>query len=170
MGKILIAYYSRADENYLSGRLRYITKGNTQELAEMIHELNDGDLFKIDQKIPYSKEYNACIEEAKEDLHSNARPELKNYLDGIDEYDDIYLGYPIYWGTFPMAVFTFLERYDFAGKTIHPFITHEGSGKGSSIEDLKRLCPKAKIVEPLVIHGTYVEQSEDEVDGYVKKG
>lgn len=98
MSKILIAYYSRADENYLNGALRYIKKGNTEKVAEHIQRRIGGDLFKIEQIQPYSKDYNSCIAEAQEDLKRNARPQLKAYPDSIDDYTDIYLGYPIYWG------------------------------------------------------------------------
>jgi len=78
-------------------------------------------------------------------LHLNARPELTNTVENMESYDVIYLGYPNWWGTMPMAVFTFLESYDFSGKTIIPFCTHEGSGIGNSERDIKKLCPKAKV-------------------------
>lgn len=169
MSRILIAYYSRADENYLSGRLRYLKKGNTEKVAEMIQEETGGDLFKIEQEIPYSKDYNTCIEEAKSDLHSNARPRLRNWPESLDGYDEIYLGYPIYWGTFPMAVFTFLEGFDLVGKKIHPFCTHEGSGLGQSLRDLMKLAPNSTICDSLSIFGTNVDTSRGMVKDYVKR-
>ena len=95
-----------------------------------------------------------CIEEAKKDLRANARPELTNYLDSIDEYDTVILAYPNYWGTMPMAVYTFLERYDFTGKTILPLCTNEGSGMGSSEGNIKKLAPGANVKRGLSITGS----------------
>lgn len=168
MSKTLIAYYSRADENYVSGALKTIPVGNTEVVAEYIKELTGADMFRIEQTKPYSKDYNSCVEEAKADQKRNARPELKNYLDSVGDYDVIYLGYPNYWGTMPMAVFTFLEHYDFGGKTIKPFCTHEGSGMGNSVSDIKKLCPAAKVESGLSIYGSRVKNSKTEVERWVK--
>ena len=106
----LIAFYSRADENYFDGAYRFIPVGNTERAAKMLAELTGADLFKIEQKTPYAAGYQQCIAEAKRDLQANARPELVNLPEDLDGYDEIYLGYPNYWGTMPMAVYTFLER------------------------------------------------------------
>ena len=168
MAKTLIAYYSRADENYVSGALKTIPVGNTEIVAEYIKELTGADMFKIEQAKPYSGNYNSCVEEAKADQTRNARPELKKYLDSVGDYDVIYLGYPNYWGTMPMAVFTFLEHYDFGGKTIRPFCTHEGSGMGNSVADIKKLCPAAKVESGLSIYGSRVKNSKNEVERWVK--
>ena len=157
--KALIAYFSRADENYFAGQLRYIEVGNTERAAKMLSQITGADLFKIDPVKAYAKDYNTCIEEARADQQNQARPELKRYLDNIDQYDTIYLGYPNYWGTMPMAVFTFLERYDFSGKRIKPFCTHEGSGLGRSENDLKKVCPKAIVEKGLAIVGSRVDNS-----------
>ena len=138
MAKTLIAFFSRADENYFGGAMRYVKVGNTEIVAEIMKELTGADTFKIEMKDPYSPVYMTCIDEAKKDKQNNARPELVNYPDDIEEYDTIVLGYPNYWGTFPMAVATFLERYDFKGKTILPLCTNEGSGMGSSESDVKK--------------------------------
>lgn len=127
MSKNLVAYYSRASKNYFGGSLKVIDKGNTEYAAEIIAMLTGGELFKIDQKTPYSDDYKSVLKQAKFDQQKNIRPELTGYPDSIAEYDTIYLGYPNYWGTMPMAVFTFLEKHDFSGKTIMPFCTHEGS-------------------------------------------
>ena len=152
--KTLIAYFSRADENYFAGQLRYIEVGNTERAAKMLSQITGADLFKIDPVKAYAKDYNTCIEEARADQQNQARPELKRYLDNIDQYDTIYLGYPNYWGTMPMAVFTFLERYDFSGKRIKPFCTHEGSGLGRSENDLKAI-----VEQGLAIVGSRVDNS-----------
>lgn len=168
MSKKLIAYYSRADENYVSGMLKKLDIGNTEIAAKIISELTDADLFKIEQIKPYSKGYNNCIEEAKADQQRNARPELKAYPESIDEYDIIYLGFPNYWSTMPMAVFTFLEHFDFDGKMIMPFCTHEGSGMGKSVSDIEKLCPGAKVEKGLAIHGSNVTGAKKDIESWVK--
>lgn len=161
--KELIAYFSRNGENYLGGMLKYIEVGNTEQVAHVLQEESGAALFKIEQRKPYSADYNESTEEAKADKSSNARPELIAFPESIDEYSVIYLGYPNYWNTMPMAVFTFLEHFDFSGKTIRPFCTHEGSGLGSSIEDIKRCCPGANVEQGLAIFGSQVAYSKDKV-------
>lgn len=168
MAKKLIAFYSRADENYFNGTLKKLTVGNTETAAGIIEKLTGADMFKIEQRKAYSKGYNDCIEEARADQQRGARPELKAFPESIDEYDVIYLGYPNYWSTMPMAVFTFLEHFDWKGKTIKPFCTHEGSGMGNSVADIKRLCPEADVAEGLAIRGGNVEGSKKAIEGWVK--
>ena len=109
MARTLIAFYSRADENYFGGAMRYVKVGNTEIVCNIMKELLPADSFKIEMKEPYSPVYMTCIEEAKKDLRAKARPELVSMPDSIDGYDTIVLAYPNYWGTMPMAVFTFLE-------------------------------------------------------------
>ena len=169
MAKKLVAFYSRADENYVSGTLKTIEKGNTQVVAEMIKDATGADIFKIEQKAPYAKDYNACVEQAKRDQAENRRPELKKVPASIDDYDVIYIGYPNYWGTMPMAVFTFLEKFDFGGKEILPFCTHEGSGMGRSVSDIKKLCPTAVVGNGLAIYGSRVGRAREEVERWVKE-
>ena len=117
----LIAFYSRAGENYFGGAYRRIAVGNTEKAAELLADITGGELFHIRQAEPYSDVYQTCIAEAQQDLRSHARPEVLDLPENLDAYDEIYLGYPNYWGTMPMAVYTFLEHYDFTGKVIHPF-------------------------------------------------
>ncbi|MGN1140412.1 MAG: flavodoxin [Oliverpabstia sp.] len=167
MPKKLIVFYSRADENYVNGMIKTLEVGNTEVAAGIIKELTGADIFRIEQLIPYDKSYNECIAQAQEDQKRNARPGLKCYPDSLSEYDVIYLGYPNYWSTMPMAVFTFLEHYDLTGKTIKPFCTHEGSGMGSSISDIKKLCPGAKVEKGLAIRGGSVERSRKEIEKWV---
>ena len=143
----LIAFFSRRDENYVNGLIKVLNRGNTEMAAAVLQKLTGADLFQIEPMQPYARDYNECIAQAQEDQKRNARPELKSYPESIDGYDTIYLGYPNYWGTMPMAVFTFLEHFDFSGKTIKPFCTHEGSGLGSSVEDIRRTCPGAEVKE-----------------------
>lgn len=167
MSKVLIAYYSRAGENYFGGDLKVIEKGNTEVVAEKIKKYTNGDLFEIKQLKPYSDDYNVCINEAKDDKEREARPELVDYLDSIDKYDTIYLGYPNYWGTCPMAVFTFLDKHDFKGKDIKPFCTHEGSGLGNSLKDLRNYLKDSNVKDGLAIQGTYVSDSDKKIESWV---
>lgn len=167
MSKNLIAFYSRADENYVSGMLKYLTVGNTEVVADMIKELIDADIFKIEQIQSYAKDYNQCIAQAQEDQKHDARPKLKSYPYNIDDYEIIYLGFPNYWNTMPMAVFTFLEHFDFSGKTIKPFCTHEGSGMGNSEKDIKRLCPKAKVEKGIAIYGSSVNRAKKDIEKWI---
>ena len=163
----LVAFYSRAHENYFGGSMRYIEVGNTEKIADMIAEITGADLFKIEQKVPYAADYNTCIEEAKKDLQTKARPELVNMPENLDRYDEIYLGYPNYWGTMPMAVYTFLESYNFTGKKIHPFCTHEGSGLSSTERDIKKAAQGADVSKGLSIYGSHVDDAKNIVKGWV---
>ena len=168
MAKTLIAFFSRADENYFGGAMKYIEVGNTEIVAEKIRDRIDADMFKIEMKNPYSKEYNPCIEEAKKDKQNNARPELISLPESIDGYDTVILGYPNYWGTMPMAVFTFLENYDFSGKTILPLCTNEGSGMGGSERDIRNTCKGAEVKHGLSISGSSVGSSDAQIEKWLK--
>ena len=160
MAKTLIAFFSRADENYFGGAMRYVKVGNTEIVVNYMKELIEAVSFKIEMKDPYSPVYMTCIEETKKDLRAKARPELVSVPDSIDEYDTVVLAYPNYWGTMPMAVFTFLEKFDFSGKTILPLCTNEGSGMGGSERDIKRTCPGADIRKGLSITGSAAANSK----------
>lgn len=164
----LVAFYSRADENYFGGQYRYIEVGNTEKVADMISEITGADLFKIEQKDAYSANYQECIAEAKKDLQENKRPEVLNLPANLDAYDEIYLGYPNYWGTMPMAVYTFLENYDFSGKKIHPFCTHEGSGLSRTEKDIEKAAKGAKVEKGLAIHGSSVDNAKNAVEKWLK--
>ncbi len=160
---ILIAYYSRRGENYVNGNINNLEFGNTEIVAEKIKALlPDADMYKIDTVHEYSKSYMTCIEEAKQELREQARPEIKNPLDSIDKYDTIILGYPNWWGTMPMVCYTFLESFDFSGKTIIPFCTNEGSGLGSSVRFIKKLCPDSNVREGTAIHGAEAAYADAE--------
>ena len=169
MAKRLIAFFSRADENYFGGAMRYVKVGNTEIVCDIIKKLIPADSFKIEMKEPYSPVYMTCIDEAKKDLRANARPELVSYPVSIDEYDTVILAYPNYWGTMPMAVFTFLERYDFSGKTILPLCTNEGSGMGKSERDIQKAAKGADVSEGLAITGSRAADSEDSVKHWLSK-
>ena len=164
----LVAFYSRADENYFCGKYRYIKTGNTEIAAKMIAEKLGCDMYKIEQKNPYSKEYEMCIAEAKKDKLAGARPEILNLPENLDGYDEIYLGYPNYWGTMPMAVYTFLEAYDFTGKKIHPFCTHEGSGLADTENDIRKTVPGAVVEKGLAIHGSEAADAATAIEKWLK--
>ena len=169
MANILIAYYSRKGQNYWNGSIKNLTKGNTEIVAEMIQKTVGGDLFEIETVKEYPADYTECTEVAKEELRAKARPELKKMPESIDAYDVIFLGYPCWWGTMPMAVYTFLEHFDFTGKKIVPFCTHEGSRMGGSVNQIKKTAPGAVVLEGLPIHGAEAAQSEGEVAAWAEK-
>ena len=157
--KILVAFFSHAGENYFSTGHRFIEKGNTHIAAEMIAENCGGDLFEIKEAEPYSVNYRECAIRAKQELDANARPSLAQDVD-ISQYDMIFLGYPNWCGTMPMPVWTFLENHDFAGKTICPFCTNEGSGLANSIADIKKLADGAVLKNGLSIKGSQVHDAK----------
>ena len=168
MAKTLIAFFSRADENYFAGAMRYVKVGNTEIVVNLMKDMISADTFKIEMKDPYSPVYMTCIEEAKKDLREKARPELVSYPDSIDEYDTVILAYPNYWGTIPMAVATFLEKYDFTGKTILPLCTNEGSGMGGSERTIRQSAPGAEVRKGLSITGSSAADSGDSVRRWLK--
>lgn len=167
MSGILIAYFSRKGDNYVGGRIVRLEEGNTAIVAKMIQEIGGGMLYEIDPVEKYSDDYDECTREAKAHLNSQARPEFVKPLEDIDEFDTIYLGYPNYWGTMPVHVMTFLERYDFAGKTIKPFCTHEGSGMGYSVSDIKKICPEANVEKGIALAGSQVRNSFETLEKWV---
>lgn len=165
----LIAFYSRAGENYFGGAYRRISVGNTERAAEMLSGLTGGELYKIEQAQPYSEDYQTCIAQAKADLEKKVRPDVLNLPDDLDAYEEIYLGYPNYWGTMPMAVYTFLEHYDLAGKSIHPFCTHEGSGLSHTVQDIQKAAPGAAVTKGLAIRGSNVDGAKAALENWVKE-
>jgi flavodoxin len=136
-GKILVAYFSWS--------------GNARALAGQIARETGGDLFEIKTVRTYPDTYNECITVAKQEQNDNARPALSGGVANMGQYNTVFLCYPNWWGTLPMGVFTFLEAYDFSGKTIYPLITHGGSRFGRSLEDIKKLCPRAVLGEGIDI-------------------
>ena len=157
--KILVAFFSRADENYAVG---YIEKGNTHIVAEMIGAETGADLFHIETVNPYPAAYNQCIEVAKREKESNARPEIKGDK-RIEDYDVIFLGYPNWWGEMPMAVYTFIEKHDWEGRTIVPFCTHEGSGLSGTERRIQSACTGAKVLKGLAVRGSAAQHEQESV-------
>ncbi len=168
MSKILTVYYSRKGENYVNGSIKNLKKGNTERVAEFIQKAVGGDLFEIETVREYSESYMTCIEEAKQELREKARPEIKAYPESFEDYDTIFVGYPNWWGTMPMCMFTLLEKYDLSGKTIIPFCTNEGSGMGVSEKDLKNICKGAAVKSGLSIRGGSSQDAESKVAAWVK--
>lgn len=167
--KALVIYFSRADENYFGGAMRYISKGNTEVVAEFIQDITGADLFKVERKVDYAKDYRTCIQEAQVEQRKGELPELKRYLDNVNDYDVIFIGGPIYWGTLPQPMFTQLERLDFKGKVIMPFSTHEGSGLASIVRDIKKYAPNAEVKSGLAIVGSNVNSSKPSLERWIKE-
>ena len=140
--KTLVAYFSRAGENYNVGEVEI---GNTALMASYIAEEIKADTFEIVPVNSYSTVYKTATEEAKKEQNEKARPKIKNALNNIEDYDTIFLGYPIWWGDMPMIVYTFLESYDLSGKTIIPFNTHEGSGSAGTYDKLKKVLKDSNV-------------------------
>jgi flavodoxin len=157
--KVLIAYFSWS--------------GNTRTMALQIQKQVGGDLFEITTAKPYPKNYDECVAFAKKEQENKARPslgaELKDKVKDISDYEVIFIGYPNWWGTMPMVLFTFLEKYDLKGKTIVPFCTHGGGRWGRSLDDLKKLCPKSNVREGLAVSGNSVRQSRNDITKWLQK-
>lgn len=158
--KSIVIYFSRPGYNYVNGEIKDLKIGNIEVIANKIAELTNSETFKIEQVNPYSSDYSECIDEAKKDQRAKARPELRKIPENLQEYDVIYLGYPNYWGTMPMVMFTLLENVKLKNKIIKPFCSHEGSGMGRSEEDIKDICKESKVEKGLAIHGVNFIEKE----------
>ena len=152
-GKALVAYFSKT--------------GNTETIANMIAKQTGGELFKIETAAPYPDDYDETVDIAREEQDNDARPELSTHVEDMSQYDVIYLGYPNWWGTMPMAMFTFLEEYDFSGKTIIPFCTHGGSALGRSESDIAALAPDATLLEGFAVSGSAVDNAQADVEEWL---
>lgn len=138
VGNVLIAYFSWG--------------GNTEGIAEEIQNQTGANLFEITPVYPYSDDYNTVLEEAQRDQNEQARPELADHVENIEQYDTILLGYPNWWASIPMPIASFLEEYDFSGKTIVPFCSHGGGRFGQSLTAITKLVPEAQMGEGLSVH------------------
>ena len=158
----IIIYFSRADENYSVG---YIDKGNTEIVAEYVKEITNADMFKVEPLVPYAKDYQTCIEEAKERI-GNAP--IKESLNDISKYEVIYIMSPIYWGTYAPEMETALKDLDFNGKLIRIITTHEGSGLGNIVNDIKRICLGATVLDDaLAIQGSNAKESKSIIESWI---
>ncbi len=153
--KILVAYFSHS--------------GNTRVIAEQIHKTAGGDIFEIQPVKPYPADYDAVVAQARQELDSGYRPELKTKVGDIKQYDVVFIGYPNWWSTIPAPVRVFLTEYDLSGKTIVSFCTHGGGGLGHSVSDISKLCPKSKMLETLAVPGTSVKTAQGKVSDWLKK-
>lgn len=161
--------FSRGDENYVNGMIKTLEVGNTEVAADFIQEITGADLFQIQPMQAYSKDYNECIEQAQADQKRNARPELKCYPESFDRYDTIYLGYPNYWGTMPMAVFTFWSTLILTGKLSAHFV-HMRARNGRSVRDIKKLCPNAEVKAGMSIPGGSVKRARKIIEKWIEAG
>ena len=164
--KSLIIYFSRADENYFGGEMRYVEQGNTEIVAQYIRDIVGADMFKVEPLHPYSKDYMECIEEAKVRTKEHNAP-IKENVPNISNYEVIYVGSPIYWGGMPEELFTALKGLDYSGKIIRPFTTHEGSGLSGVPRQLKELCVGAEVLGGLAITGSQVKNSKQKVEDWI---
>ena len=151
--KVLVAYYSHS--------------GNTREAARQIAEASGGDLFEITPETPYPTDYQTVVDQAKREINAGARPTLKTRVGNMAQYDVIFVGSPCWWATVAPPVATFLASYDLSGKTIVPFMTHEGSRMGRSEEDIRKLCPRSQVSDGLPIRGGSVRNSKETVTQWV---
>lgn len=151
--KILVLYFSMS--------------GNTEKVANIIHDNVGGDIIKLETVEEYPSDYDELVDYAQEEQQENARPELSTKIDDIEAYDIIFLGYPNWWGDMPMPIYTFLEEYDLREKTIAPFITHGGSGLSNTPENIQGEEPEATVTEGLAIYGSDARDSESDVTNWL---
>ena len=163
---ILVAYFSRADENYNVGT---IEKGNTQIIAEYVADEVGADSFHIETVTPYPADYNDCCDVAKKELADKARPEIKGGVENMEQYDIVFLGYPIWWGDMPMAVYTFMDSYDFSDKVVIPFNTHEGSGESGTYSAIGSYLPNAQVLDGMAIQGKTAQEFSTDTQQSVRE-
>ena len=156
-------YFSHTGENYGVG---VIEEGNTAIVAKMVADKTGADMFEIVPSVAYPEGYDACCDVALAEQGENARPAYTGDID-LSSYKTVYLGYPIWWGDLPMCVYTFLEAHDWAGKNIHPFCTHAGSGLSGTVSSIQSKCAGASVGEGLSIAGTTAQNSRSEAQAAV---
>lgn len=164
--KVLIVFFSHAGENYAVGNIKV---GNTKLVVDEIQKVTGDDEFEIVADKNYDLPYNDLVNVAKEEMEKGEKPSFKGEIKNIDDYDTVFIGDPIWWGTYPRVMFTFFDKYNLNGKTIIPFSTHEGSGLGSVVEDLKTLYPNATFKEAFSIYGTETRKDLSKVDKWLKR-
>lgn len=155
---VLIAYFSRAGENYSVG---VIEKGNTELLAEIIADETGGDMFRIEPVVPYPEGYEDTKAIATQERTDNACPEIQTKIENFDDYDVVFVGYPIWWGDMPMIMYTFLESYDLTGKVVIPFNTHEGSGQAQTVSSIRKECNTASVMNGFSVRGSVAQNNVD---------
>lgn len=175
---ILITYFTWADNTHIenpddidvdaSTSASVLAPGNVALMAQWIQEETDGEMFSIVVDEPYSSDYDECLERASDEKAQNARPGLKNHLNNIDDYDVVFLGFPNWWYTCPMAIFSFIEEYDLSNKTIIPFVSHGTGGFANTITDLKDALPNNIFIDPIGIEREDLKDSQDEVKQWIR--
>ena len=153
-GGTLVAYFSWS--------------GNTEQMAQIIAEQTGGDLFEIEPATPYTDDYNTLLDVAQQEQSDNARPELAAQVENWDSYDIVFVGYPDWWSDAPMLIYSFLEAYDWEGKTLVPFCTSGGSGFGRSLDKLPDSAPGATILEGLHVSGSSVDGASEEIASWIE--
>lgn len=162
---VLIAYFSRAGENYSVG---VIEKGNTELLAEIIADETGGELFCIEPAVSYPEGYEDTKTIAAQESTDHARPEIRNQIENFDDYDVIFVGYPIWWGDMPMILYTFLESYDWTGKVVIPFNTHEGSGQAQTVSAIREECVGAEVLDGFSVRGSVAQNNGEGASAIVE--
>ena len=155
---VLVVYFSHAGENYNVG---VIEEGNTAKMGNIIAEQMNADIFALEPVVPYPEDYDACLDVATREQQKKARPEYEGEIENWDQYDTVFIGYPIWWGSIPNIVYTFMEAYDFEGRTVIPFNTHEGSGQSHSQRDIEELLTGADVLQGLAIRGSKAQNDAE---------
>lgn len=167
-GKNLVVYFSMPDNVddstvVIDGE----TLGNTQYMAYVIQETVGADIFRIEPETPYPTDHDKLVDLAKEEQNDNARPKIKDMIENFDTYENIFVGYPNWWGDMPMILYSFFDAYDFSGKTIIPFNTHGGSGFSDTISTIKELEPNAEVLDGKSIFRNDIQDAEQEIVDWV---
>ena len=143
--------------------------GNTRGIARQLYQKVGGDLVEIELVTPYSEDYNTCLDQAKHDQERAARPELKTHITDMERYNTVFLGYPNWWASIPMPIASFLEQYNFSGKTIIPFVSHGGGRLGQSVTDIAKLCPSSRILEALSVRYSGGSSLSADMDAWLNR-
>lgn len=168
-GKNLVVYFSMPDNvDNSTVVIDGETLGNTQYMAYVIEETVGADIFRIEPETPYPTDHDTLVDLAKEEQNDNARPKIKDTIENFDTYENIFVGYPNWWGDMPMILYSFFDEYDFSGKTIIPFNTHGGSGFSSTISTIKELEPNAEVLDGKSISRNDIQDAEQEIIDWVK--
>ena len=175
---ILIAYFTWADNTQVENpdavdvdattSASVLPPGNAAKIAGWIQERTAGDLFSVIVEEPYSSDYDECLDRAADEKAEDARPALASHVEDMDQYDTVFIGFPNWWYTVPMAVHSFLEEYDFDGKTVIPFVTHGTGGQASTIQDITADLPDSEILQPIGVYRPEVDNSETAVDAWLE--
>lgn len=166
--RTLVAFFSRAGENYTAHGIVDLPRGNGEVLASFAAVVTGGDVFRIEPVRPYPADYHRCTDVAAKEKAVAARPALIRDRD-IASYERVVLIYPNWWGTMPMPVYTFLEAHDWTGKTILPLCTHEGSGLSGTERDIARVCPGAAVAPGLAVQGSNAAEAEGDVRRWIER-